>query len=79
MKATVLSLLLAAALGLSTTVVAGPTDEPGAKEQPRKTSKAKKKNNHISLFGRKKKESEYSRAMRRNEVLREPAEESAKQ
>lgn len=81
MKAIALSLLLAAALSLSTTAVAAslPADEPGTKEQPRKTTKAKKKNNHVRLFGRKQKESDYSRAMRRNEVLREPAEEPTKQ
>lgn len=79
MKAIALPLLLVAALSLSTAQAAPRcADEPGAKEQPRKTVKPRKKTGHTKLFGRKK-ESDYTRALRRNEVLREPAEESAKQ
>lgn len=80
MRLVTLTILLATVLGLSTNTIAAPlrADEPSAKEQPRKTVKPRKKTSRKPMFGRKK-ESDYNKAMRRNELLREPAEESAKQ
>ncbi|RTQ49984.1 hypothetical protein EJV47_10090 [Hymenobacter gummosus] len=51
-------------------------DEPEAKSQPKKTVKPKKK--RVSRAVRRR-ESSYGRAMRRNELLREPAEKPAEQ
>jgi V8-like Glu-specific endopeptidase len=67
---TLLLLLLGATASLSATAAAPRVDEPSAaKEQPKKTVKPKQ--NRVPLFNfRKKKESSYTRAMRRNELLR---------
>lgn len=75
-NATLAWLALAATLSLSAAEAAPlRPDEPEAKEQSKKTIKAKKK--HVPRANRKK-ESEFTRAMRRNELLREPAAAAAK-
>jgi hypothetical protein len=72
MKSITCTLLLLAVMLTWSTAEALPLrpDEPEAKSQPKKTVKAKKK--RPARLGRRK-ESSYGRAMRRNELLREPA------
>ena len=71
MKSITLSLLVAALSLCLTAPTSAHADEPGGKEQPRKTVKARKKAGRKPMFSRRK-ESDYQRAIRRNELLREP-------
>lgn len=76
-SATLALLLLAATCTLSSAAEATPlrADEPEAKAQLKKAAKPKKKWN--LRIGRRRYESAYSRDLRRNELLREPAATSA--